>query len=94
MSAYGPQTVKNASALRIDVSKGLIVNGTSAGGNFACILTQQALVDPEMKGLVTGQFSADPGDLQQPRRWLSAKVRRRSILFRGRGYNWWTCHSS
>ena len=54
------QVVENASALHIDISKGLVVNGLSAGAMFAIILTQRARADPAMKDKITGQILQIP----------------------------------
>ncbi|KAI5117941.1 hypothetical protein M0805_002054 [Coniferiporia weirii] len=51
---------KNASALRVDLTKGLVVGGTSAGANFTCIIAQRAREDPELKGKITGQVLQIP----------------------------------
>lgn len=53
-----PQTVDNAAIWRSSPSKGLIVSGTSAGGNFAAVLAHRSIGDPFFteKGVsITGQ---------------------------------------
>lgn len=60
MRSKSPQALSNASELSIDASKGVIVGGASAGGNFAAVLAQRALKDPELKNVITGQFLVMP----------------------------------
>ena len=54
------QVVENASTHHIDLDKGLIVNGLSAGAMFAIILTQRARADPALKDKITGQILQIP----------------------------------
>lgn len=42
------------------MKKGFLLNGLSAGAGFACIITQRARVDPDLKGLLTGQILQIP----------------------------------
>ncbi|KAF8500654.1 Alpha/Beta hydrolase protein [Hysterangium stoloniferum] len=46
--------VENANAISADITKGLIIGGTSAGGNLAAAMVHRALKDPQLKGKVTG----------------------------------------
>ena len=54
------QTIEHAPDLRVDLDKGLVVNGLSAGGKFACIITQRARKDPIIKDKITGQLLQIP----------------------------------
>ncbi|EJD06359.1 uncharacterized protein FOMMEDRAFT_151600 [Fomitiporia mediterranea MF3/22] len=54
------QVALNAPGLRVDLKKGFIVGGISAGGNFTCIITQRAREDPELQGKITGQVMQIP----------------------------------
>ncbi|KZS88466.1 hypothetical protein SISNIDRAFT_459688 [Sistotremastrum niveocremeum HHB9708] len=58
----------NAALLRIDVAKGLIVGGASAGGNLAAQVALQGRDDPVLSGKITGQV------LQIP--WLAVPARK------------------
>lgn len=44
--------------LGVDLRKGLIINGLSAGAMFACIITQRARgdIDSDLKDKITGQI--------------------------------------
>ncbi|OCB92189.1 hypothetical protein A7U60_g429 [Sanghuangporus baumii] len=50
----------NAASLRVDLKKGFIVGGKSAGGNFTCVITQRARSDPVLQGKLTGQILQIP----------------------------------
>ncbi|EMD36025.1 hypothetical protein CERSUDRAFT_115950 [Gelatoporia subvermispora B] len=53
--------VENASALSVDLSKGFIIGGLSAGGNLAAIMVHRAQSDPFFNGRkITGQFLQIP----------------------------------
>lgn len=53
----------NAQELRVDLKKGFIVGGLSAGGNFTCTITQRARDDPELQGKITGQVLQVPATI-------------------------------
>ncbi|EJD06361.1 uncharacterized protein FOMMEDRAFT_102151 [Fomitiporia mediterranea MF3/22] len=53
----------NASELRVDLKKGFIVGGLSAGGNFTCVVTQRAREDPGLQDKITGQILQVPGTM-------------------------------
>ncbi|KAL5526137.1 hypothetical protein ACEPAG_7475 [Sanghuangporus baumii] len=53
----------NASSLRVDLKKGFIVGGKSAGGNFTCVITQRARSDPVLQGKLTGQILQIPSTI-------------------------------
>ncbi|KAL5526185.1 hypothetical protein ACEPAG_7524 [Sanghuangporus baumii] len=53
----------NASSLRVDLKKGFIVGGRSAGGNFTCVVTQRARSDPVLQGKLTGQVLQIPSTI-------------------------------
>lgn len=55
--------VANASNLRVDLTKGFIVGGASAGGNLASLITQRARNDPDLRGKITGQALQVPNTL-------------------------------
>lgn len=42
--------------LGVDLRKGFIINGLSAGAMFACIVTQRARSDFDLKDKITGQI--------------------------------------
>ncbi|GJJ13723.1 hypothetical protein Clacol_007979 [Clathrus columnatus] len=50
----------NASELSVNISKGVIVGGVSAGGNLAAVLAHKSLKDPELNGKLTGQLLVIP----------------------------------
>ncbi|GJJ13703.1 hypothetical protein Clacol_007959 [Clathrus columnatus] len=52
--------LSNSSELSIDISKGFIVAGASAGGILAAVLAHRGLKDPEIKGKITGQILLIP----------------------------------
>lgn len=56
----GLQVVNHAKELRVNLRKGFIVNGLSAGAMFACVVTQRARVDEDLKGKITGQILQIP----------------------------------
>ncbi|KAI0640844.1 Alpha/Beta hydrolase protein [Trametes meyenii] len=54
-------TVTNASALKVDLSKGFLVGGQSAGGNVSAVVSQLARDDPFFKEHpLTGQLLREP----------------------------------
>ncbi|KAM5545776.1 hypothetical protein V8D89_000814 [Ganoderma adspersum] len=54
-------TIENAQSLKVDVSKGFLVGGHSAGANFSAVLAQQARDDPFFAGRqITGQLLREP----------------------------------
>ncbi|KAI1793713.1 Alpha/Beta hydrolase protein [Ganoderma leucocontextum] len=54
-------TVENTHSLKVDLSKGFLVGGHSAGGNFSAVLSQQARDDPFFAGRqITGQLLREP----------------------------------
>lgn len=57
---HGLQVVNHAKELRVDLKKGFIVNGLSAGAMFACVVTQRARFDEDLKGKITGQILQIP----------------------------------
>ncbi|KAI0363001.1 Alpha/beta hydrolase fold-3 [Pilatotrama ljubarskyi] len=57
-------TVQNASRIKADLSKGFIVSGRSAGGNFAAVLAHRAKADPFFAPHpLTGQFLQIPATI-------------------------------
>lgn len=50
------QVVHHARELGVDLKKGFIINGLSAGAMFACIITQRARSDVDLKDKITGQL--------------------------------------
>ncbi|GJJ13734.1 hypothetical protein Clacol_007990 [Clathrus columnatus] len=52
--------LNNSSDFSINISKGFIVGGVSAGGNLAAVLAQRGLKDPDLKGKITGQLLVMP----------------------------------
>ncbi|EJD06347.1 uncharacterized protein FOMMEDRAFT_144445 [Fomitiporia mediterranea MF3/22] len=51
---------RDSTELRVDLKKGFIIGGTSAGGNFTCTVAQRAREDPELQGKITGQVLQSP----------------------------------
>ena len=57
----GAQVVENTQSLKVDLSKGFIVGGHSAGGNLSAVLALQARDDPFFAGRqITGQLLREP----------------------------------
>ncbi|KAF8583022.1 hypothetical protein K439DRAFT_1661517 [Ramaria rubella] len=50
----------NTSSISGDLTKGFMVGGVSAGGNFAAVLALKARDDPSLKGKLTGQVLQVP----------------------------------
>ena len=56
-----PKVVENAPSLKVDLSKGFLVGGHSAGGNLSAVLAHEAKNDPFFAGRqITGQLLKEP----------------------------------
>ncbi|EJF61943.1 hypothetical protein DICSQDRAFT_105059 [Dichomitus squalens LYAD-421 SS1] len=54
-------TVENAPSLKVDLSKGFLVGGHSAGGNLSAVLAHETKKDPFFAGRqITGQLLREP----------------------------------
>ncbi|GJJ12939.1 hypothetical protein Clacol_007186 [Clathrus columnatus] len=64
----------NTEGISVDVSKGVIVGGFSAGGNLSAVITRKALKDRDVRGKITGQILISPYMLFKgayPDKWKS-----------------------
>ncbi|GJJ12938.1 hypothetical protein Clacol_007185 [Clathrus columnatus] len=64
----------NAKNISLDISKGVLIGGLSAGGNLSAVIAQKSLRDDEIRGKITGQLLISPFLLYHtayPDRWKS-----------------------
>lgn len=66
--------VANADSISVDISKGVLVSGLSAGGNMAAVIAHRSLKDKELRGKITGQLLIVPvliAYTAYPEKWKS-----------------------
>ncbi|GJJ12940.1 hypothetical protein Clacol_007187 [Clathrus columnatus] len=53
----------NTEDICVNVSKGVLIGGISAGGNLTAVMAHRALKDDEIRGKITGQILIVPGTI-------------------------------